>query len=98
MIECYKTGKICTKIRSITTSKSTTMKNQELLLEEEMNNINLQVGPDPDEWEDEDDDAGYTPEEDEFADGEGTRLFEESEELETEDEEEDFENQEDDQA
>jgi hypothetical protein len=82
------------------------MKNQELLLAEEMNHINLQVGPDPDEWEEEDnqddgaddDDAGYTPEEDEFADGEGTRLFEESETLETDEEDEDFENPEDDPA
>ncbi|MFA4867942.1 MAG: hypothetical protein WC623_07085 [Pedobacter sp.] len=61
------------------------MENQDQLPEEE--NINpkqFQVGPNPEDRDDEENQngtAGYTPGETEFADGEGTRLDQESEEL-----------------
>lgn len=79
-------------------SKSTIMKNQDQLPEEEIiNPEQFQVGRNPEERQDEVDQhgtadteqTGYTPGEIEFADGEGTRLDQESEELEIDQETED---------
>lgn len=62
------------------------MNNQDQLPEEEIvNPEQFHVGPNPEERESQtkqDDQAGYTPGETEFADGEGTRLVQQSEELE----------------
>ena len=68
------------------------MENQDQLPQEEIiNSEQFQVSRNPEEQEDEvnqngtadTEQAGYTPGETEFADGEGTRLDQESEELET---------------
>lgn len=75
------------------------MENQDQLPEEEIINPDqFQVGRNPEEQEDEVDqdgttgteEAGYTPGETEFADGEGARLDQESEELEIDEETEDL--------
>ncbi|ETZ23135.1 hypothetical protein [Pedobacter sp. V48] len=67
------------------------MENQDQLPEEVVNAEQLQVGRNPNEQEEQqsedgvEQEAGYTPGETEFADGEGTRLDQKVEELEFDD-------------
>lgn len=74
------------------------MENQDQLPEEEITNLEqFQVGRTPDEQEEKQnsetdpEEAGYTPGETEFADGDGTRLDQEIEELEIDPETDDLE-------
>lgn len=79
------------------------MENKDQLPEEEIiNPEQFQIGRNPEEGDDEEnqngtadtEQAGYTPGETEFADGEGTRLDQEREELEIDEETEDLDDQE----
>ncbi|MEQ7801893.1 hypothetical protein ABDJ41_19005 [Pedobacter sp. ASV1-7] len=81
------------------------MENQDQLPEEEIiNPEEFEVGRNPEDQDDEEkqngtadtEQVGYTPGETEFADGEGTRLDQESEELENDEETEDLDDQEND--